>query len=169
MAMAQILLAEFDQEMQTTRRVLERVPEGKFDWKPHAKSMSMGQLASHVAELVGWTAPTIEQDALDMNPPGGPGYRPVVHATSDALLAAFDGHVATARKVLAATPDARLGEMWTLLNAGQTLFTMPKGAVLRAFVFNHVVHHRGQLSVYLRENDVPVPSIYGPSADEGGM
>lgn len=165
----QAMLGEFDNEMQTTRRVLERVPEDKFDWKPHSRSMSMGMLASHVAELIGWCVPTLQQSELDMNPPGGPTYQPTIHATPEALLKAFDANVAAARGVLAATPDARLGENWTLKNAGKAVMTLPKGAVLRAFVFNHVVHHRGQLSVYLRMNDVPVPSIYGPSADEGGM
>lgn len=169
MSTIQGLLSEFDQEMQTTRRVLERVPDGRFDWKPHAKSWSMGRLASHVAGLIGWTTVTLEQDSLDMNPPGGPTYQPQVHTSSADLLAAFDANVAAARKTLSACPDARLGESWTLLNGGQAVFSMPKGAVLRTFVLNHVVHHRGQLSVYLRENDVPVPSIYGPSADEGGM
>lgn len=169
MTMVQTLLSEFDQEMQTTRRVLERVPEGRFDWKPHAKSMSMGRLASHVAELVGWVMTTLERDALDMNPPGGPTYEPRTYAASGDLLAAFDANVAASRRTLAATPDARLGETWTLLSAGEALLSMPRGAVLRTFVFNHVIHHRGQLSVYLRESGVPVPSIYGPSADESGM
>lgn len=167
--LVQALLGEFDNEMKTTRRVLERVPEDSFDWKPHAKSMSMGMLASHVAELIGWCAPTIQRAELDMNPPGGPAYEPTIHKTTEALLKAFDDHVAAARGLLAATPDATLGENWTLKNGGQAVMTMPKGAVLRTFVFNHVVHHRGQLSVYLRMNDVPVPSIYGPSADEGTM
>ena len=169
MTFAQVLLSEFNQEAQTTRRVLERLPEGKFDWKPHAKSMSMGQLASHVAELTGWGAMILQQDSLDINPPGGPGFQPALYATTSSLLAAFEAGAASTRQVLETLADETLAQPWTLLNGGQTAFTLPKGAVLRAFVLNHVVHHRGQLSVYLRENDVPVPSIYGPSADEGGM
>lgn len=169
MSAMQALLSEFDQEAQTTRRVLERVPEDKFDWKPHAKSMSLGRLASHVAELTGWGVEMMQKDSLDMNPPGGQPYTPTIHSTRDALLKAFDAHAAATRKALEQSPDARLAETWTLLNGGQTIFSMPKGAVLRAFVFNHVVHHRGQLSVYLRLNDVAVPAIYGPSADESGM
>lgn len=169
MTAIQALLSEFDQEVKTTRTVLARVPDDKFDWKPHAKSMSLGRLASHIAELTGWGVEMLQKNALDMNPPGGEPFKPTIHASRDALLKAFDAHAAATRKALEQAPDAQLGETWTLLNAGQTVFSMPKGAVLRAFVFNHVVHHRGQLSVYLRLNDVAVPSIYGPSADESGM
>lgn len=169
MSLVQALLAEFDQEMRTTRRVLERVPDGKLDWKPHPKSMTLGALASHIAEMATWGSITLQTDSLDLNPPGGPGYQPTIHSTRDALVAAFDKNVGAARQALADASESTLGDGWTLLSGGKAYFTLPRAAVLRTFVLNHIIHHRGQLSVYLRENDVPVPSIYGPSADEGGM
>ena len=167
--MVQAMLSELDHELQTTRRVLERVPEARFDWTPHPKSMTMRALSSHLANLLSWTMPTVEASALDLNPPGGPVYESPSYETSAALLAAFDVNAAAARKSLSGCQDAALGEPWSLLSGGKTLLTMPRGVVLRSFILNHLVHHRGQLSVYLRQNDVPVPSIYGPSADERGM
>jgi uncharacterized damage-inducible protein DinB len=165
----QSLLPEFDQEMKTTRRVLERVPDGKLEFKPHAKSMSMGQLASHVAEMVGWATATIQTDTLDVNPPGGQRWVPFVAKSNAELLAAFDQKVETARAAIAGASDANLMAQWSLLSGGNPIFTMPRVATLRGMIFNHIIHHRGQLSVYLRLNDIPVPSIYGPSADEGTM
>ncbi len=169
MSIAASILPEFDMEMATTRRVLERVPNDKLAWKPHEKSMAMGQLAAHLGEMVSWTMPTISEDALDMNPPGGPAYQPPAMNSSAAILATFDEHVVAARAALAGVSDEDLMKNWSLLSGGQTLLTMPRVAVIRTFVMNHVIHHRGQLSVYLRLNDIPVPSIYGPSADESGM
>jgi uncharacterized damage-inducible protein DinB len=163
------LLAEFDHEMATTRRLLERVTDQSLSWTPHAKSMDMARLASHVAELPNWTATTITTDELDMNPPGGPGYQPTVFKEAQAILDTFDKGVAEAKAALEGATDEVLFGNWSLKNGGQTLFTMPKIACLRTWCFNHIIHHRGQLSVYLRLNDIPVPSIYGPSADEGGM
>lgn len=168
MAISQALLPEFDQEMATTRRVIERVP-ANLDYKPHEKSMDMGSLMSHLVEMVGWTAPTIEEDYFDMHPPGGEPYQTKKYGSAAEALAAFDAHVAAARKAVEGCSDASYMKQWELRNQGHTMFAMPKVACVRAFIMNHIIHHRGQLSVYLRMNNVPVPSIYGPSADEGKM
>jgi len=169
MAIRDALLAEFDHEMISTRKTLERVPEGKGDWAPHEKSMKMGRLAGHVAELSGWAASIIGQDSLDFRPVGAAPMQPVVMTSRAQLLEVFDKKVAEARKQLAGASDETLLKNWTLLSGGQTLMTMPRVAFLRSFVMNHIVHHRAQLGVYLRMNDVAVPSVYGPSADEGKM
>jgi uncharacterized damage-inducible protein DinB len=168
MAIKDILLAEFDNEAQITRRVLERVPE-KFDWQPHKKSMTLGRLASHVAEMPGWGANTLERDSFDFAPVGAAPYQPPVIKGRADLLKIFDEGAKRARAALEKTSDADFAKPWSLLRGGQPMFTAPRIAALRSFVMNHLVHHRGQLSVYLRLNDVPVPSIYGPSADEGKM
>lgn len=169
MPMRDALLPEFDQEMATTRKFLERVPEDKTTWKPHDKSMPMGRLAAHVAELPGWAATTITQDSLDINPPGGPGFTPSQMTSRKQLLELFDKSVASARAAIAGVSDEELMKPWTLLNGGQKVFSMPKAAILRTFAFSHVIHHRAQLGVYLRLNNVAVPPTYGPSADEGRM
>jgi len=166
MAISDSILSEFDQEMAGTRRTLERVPAEKFDWKPHEKSMSMGGLATHLSNLPSWTTYTLAQDSLALAPGGKQLPSPTIPATSDELLATFDSNVATAREVIAGTADPDFMKMWQLQRNGVTLLTLPKVAVLRGFVMNHNVHHRAQLGVYLRLNDIPVPSIYGPSADE---
>jgi uncharacterized damage-inducible protein DinB len=166
MAMNQALLPEFDQEMANTRKTLERVPENKLGWKPHEKSGSMGWLATHIANLAGWAATTIGQDSLDLAPKGVPaGPAPEAKSRKE-LLDTFDKNVIAARAAIAGASDEHLLKPWTLLKNGQTLLTMPRIAVLRAFVMNHLIHHRAQLGVYLRLNNVPVPAIYGPSADE---
>jgi uncharacterized damage-inducible protein DinB len=166
MSISDVLIPEFDQEMSTTRRLLERVPSDKFGWKPHDKSMEMGRLASHLATLPGWTGVTLSTHELDF---ASSPYNPPKATTSEELLAIFDKEVAQARAALAATKDETFFEPWTLRNGDHKIFTLPKAGVMRAFVISHIIHHRGQLSVYLRLNDIPVPSIYGPSADEGGM
>jgi len=155
--------------MISTRKTLERVPEGKADWAPHAKSMKMGRLAGHLAELSGWGASIIGQDSLDFRPVGAPPTQPVVMTSRAQILEVFDKKVAEARQQLAGASDETLLKNWTLLSGGQTIMTMPRVAFLRSFVMNHIVHHRAQLGVYLRMNEVPVPSVYGPSADEGKM
>lgn len=163
MPLNQALLPEFDHEMGNTRKSLERIPEGKFDWKPHEKSSTMGQLATHLATINNWTEAIIGQDSFDVaNSP-----RPPVFKSRQEILNAFDQGTAAARKALAGASDEQLIKPWSLVNAGQTIFTLPRVAVVRSFIFNHTIHHRAQLGVYLRLNDVPVPSIYGPSADEG--
>jgi uncharacterized damage-inducible protein DinB len=169
MSISAALLPEFDQEMATTRKTLERVPEDKFDWKPHEKSMALGGLATHLANLPIWTVFTINQDSLDLNPPGQGPYRLEPKTSRQEILEDFDKNVAAARAAIAGASDEELLKPWSLLSGGNTLMTLPKVAVLRSFVMNHLVHHRGQFSVYLRLNDIPVPSIYGPSADEGTM
>ncbi|MCC6931451.1 MAG: DinB family protein [Gemmatimonadaceae bacterium] len=166
MSIAQSILPEFDHEMATTRKLLERAPEAQFGWKPHEKSMSLGQLANHLAALPFWGVVTMKEVELDMNPPGGEGYKTPRLATVAEILAAFDDNVGKARAAIASSGDADFMVAWSLKNAGHTIFTMPRIAVLRTFVINHEIHHRGQFSVYLRLHNVPVPSIYGPTADE---
>jgi len=162
MAITDALLPEFDHEMGVTRKLLERVPEDKFEWKPHPKSMSLVELATHVATIPSWGAPTLNQPELDL---GGlaPNTAP---ASRTELLARFDKNVADTRAALVGKTDAEMMTVWSLKHNGQKIFTMPRASVWRGFVLNHHVHHRGQLSVYLRLNDVPVPAMYGPSADE---
>ena len=162
MPIVDALLPEFDHEMSTTRKLLERVPEEKFSWRPHAKSMTLGGLATHVANIVWWGEVTL--DKPEYNAEGQTQAAPA--ATRAELLDKFDRNVKTTRGLLAAKSDGELMAPWTLRNGTQTFFTMPKAAVWRSFVMNHLVHHRAQLSVYLRMNDVPLPAMYGPSADE---
>ena len=162
MAIVDALLPEFDHEMTVTRKLLERVPEERFGWKPHEKSYTLGQLAQHVATLPMWGLITINQSELDL---GGGQQLPAVTDRA-ALLALFDGHVAGTRSALTGKSDAELMAPWTLKSGGKTLFSMPKAAVWRSFVMSHLIHHRGQLSVYLRIQNVALPSMYGPSADE---
>jgi len=152
--------------MANTRKALERVPEDKFGWKPHEKSMTMGRLSTHVAELAGWVPTTLETESLDFAPPGAPPYQPKTAGSRAELLDMFDKSVAAAHAAISAATDAQLMVPWTLLAGGKAIFSMPRAAVLRGMVINHIIHHRGQLSVYLRLNNVPVPSLYGPSADE---
>lgn len=156
------LLPEFDHEFQQTRKTLERVPEDRFDWKPHEKSFSLHELSAHLVEIPDWIPVTLETDELDVD---GPMERDMPE-TRDGLLEKFDRSVAAAREALATASGETLGESWTLKSGDEVHFSMPKAAVLRSFVFNHNVHHRAQLGVYLRLLDEPVPAIYGPSADE---
>jgi uncharacterized damage-inducible protein DinB len=165
MPMVDALLPEFDHEMTTTRKLLERVPDDRLAWKPHAKSMSIGGLATHLSNLPWWGQVTLKDTEFDLAT-----FPNQADATSRAqILETFDRHVAATRALLTGKSDAELMVPWALKRAGQTIFSQPKASVWRSFVLSHVVHHRGQLSVYLRLLDVPVPSIYGPSADEGGL
>lgn len=165
MTIAETLLPEFDREMATTRRLLERVPEDKLTWVPHPKSMPLGALAEHLGQLAVWGQMTIAASEVDLEKMARPpDYQPL--ATRAALLGHFDREVAACRTALVGRTDAELMAPWTLRRGAKAFFTMPKAACWRTFVMNHVVHHRGQLSVYLRLLDVPLPSIYGPSADE---
>jgi len=164
--LASAFLAELDNEAKVTRICLERFPIDKYDWKPHEKSMTFGRLAVHCAEMFGWTKETLRQDVLDF---ATADMQPFVPTSTEELLAFFDNHIAVAKSVLGETPGETFMTDWTMRNGDQVYFTMPKVAVMRTFVLNHIIHHRGQLSVYLRLNDIPVPSIYGPSADEGQM
>ena len=165
MSIGQMLLPEFDQEMAGTRKVLERVPDDKLEWKAHPKSNTIGWVATHLANIPSWTGYTLTQDSLDINPGGKPFIAPPAKSVRE-ILDRFDKNVATARQQIAAAEDAEFSRPWTLINNGTKVFTLPKGAVLRSFVLNHIIHHRAHLCVYLRLNDIPVPGLYGPSADE---
>ena len=169
MSYAQTILPEFDQEMATTRKILERVPEEKNDWKPHAKSMTLGRLAGHVAELPGWGVTTLRQTELDFAPAGGAPYEPSHFTTREKTLKLFDDGVKACRDAIAETSDADFMVLWTLKRGGQKLMSMPRAVVMRSMVLNHIVHHRAQLGVYLRMNDIPLPGSYGPTADEPRM
>jgi uncharacterized damage-inducible protein DinB len=168
MPLSHTLLPEFDQEMAHARKTLERVPEDKMSWKPHERSMTMGRLATHVAEVPGWGTITIHQDSFDLAPPGAPPYKAQILESRQAILELFDRNVAASREALSKTTDEQFMRRWTLLMGGNTVFTMSRIAVFRSMIMNHLIHHRAQLGVYLRMNDVPVPAIYGPSADEDG-
>jgi uncharacterized damage-inducible protein DinB len=159
------LLPELDQEAALTRRLLERVPEDAFDWRPHERSMSLGRLATHLAELVRWGNNILERDGYDLVDHTRP--RGSVESSRQAVLDLFDRQVAEVRRNLAGRTDAELAAPWVLRRGAQTVMSMPRVAALRRFLLNHLVHHRGQLSVYLRLQNVSVPPIYGPSADEG--
>jgi uncharacterized damage-inducible protein DinB len=166
MNLVELLQQEFDQEMDTTRRVLERVPEDRLDWRPHPRSGTLGWLASHIATIPRWTAEVLNRDEVDVQPPGGPPPPPAQASDRSHLLRLFDDSMQTARSALARAQEEQLGKPWRLLRGGQEIFRRPRAQVLRSFVLNHLIHHRAQLCVYLRLNEVPVPSVYGPSADE---
>jgi len=165
MAIGQSMLPEFDHEMANTRKTLARVPDDKFGWKPHDKSFPMGSLATHLANLPGWTNVTIDMEEFDMSPNGEPLKAPECHSTKE-VLETFDTNVAKAREAISSVNDDTLFGLWTLLADGNKVLSLPRVAVLRSFMMNHIIHHRAQLGVYLRLNDIAVPSIYGPSADE---
>jgi uncharacterized damage-inducible protein DinB len=163
--MTDFFLAQLEREAVGTRRALERVPEGRPDWKPHEKSMPLGYLSTLVASMPSWIAMQVTQDELDLNPPGGSGFKPPATDTNQKLLHEFEESVAAARAALVNTNDEHLATPWRLLVAGQVVMENLRYIVL-ADTFTHLAHHRGQLTVYLRLNDVPVPAIYGPSADD---
>jgi len=164
MAIRDALLPEFDHEVANTRKVLERVPEDRPDYKPHAKSMSLDRLAGHLAEIPGWASEAILQDSVEVG--NASQNAPFKMTSRKQLLEEFDRRVTAGRAAIAGAGDEELRKPWSLIAGGKTIFTLPKIAVLRGYVMNHMIHHRAQLGVYLRLNDVPVPSIYGPSADE---
>ena len=166
MRIGQAMLGEFDQEMQNTRKVLERVPEDKWSWKPHDKSGTVGWLAGHIATLPGWAAMTIQTEELDYAPVNGPSYQPPKTDNRKELLEVFEKNVAETRAALGRVSDEEMMKNWTLLAGGQKIFEMPRVACIRGMVFNHLIHHRAQLTVYFRLLDVAVPGLYGPSADE---
>ena len=164
--MKDALLPEYDHEMGTTRRLLERVPEADLAWKPHAKSFSLGQLAAHLANIPHWVDAVCDVSVFDLASLGEDA-RPKQPTSTAAILKAFDDNVKSARAKISSLPDPALLATWTLKQGTQEVMTMPRIAVWRSFIMNHVIHHRGQLSVYLRLRDVPLPAIYGPTADEG--
>ena len=162
MSFAETMLPEFDTEMVTTRRLLERVPSAKGEWKPHPKSFSLAHLAQLVARMPGWLSLTLAKNELNL----AGDAQPYSVEKTETLLAEFDENVREARAAIAAAKDAAMAEPWSLKHGDHVLFTAPRGAVMRQNL-NHLIHHRGQLTVYLRLVDVPLPSIYGPTADEG--
>ena len=162
MAMGRVFAAELEQEAAVTRRLLERVPVEKAEWKPHEKSMTLGRLAGHVAELPGWGATMFSEDT-DFSTGS---HKPFVPSTVEELLARFDQSVARFRQAAEATGDEQMKERWQLRQGDQVFIDLPRAAAVRGVALNHMIHHRGQLSVYLRLLDVPLPSIYGPTADE---
>ena len=166
MGLAQSILPEFDHEMANTRKSLERVPDDRLDWQPHAKSMTLRRLATHIGNLPHWGVMTLQQDSFDMAPPGEEAPRVEPAESTAAALETFDKNVGEARAALEGASDEQLFATWTLLSGGQEVFSLPRVAVFRSFVLNHIIHHRAQLGVYLRMNDVPVPPMYGPTADE---
>ena len=168
MAIRDGILAEFNSEMATTRRTLERVPEGKNDWKPHEKSMTLGRLAGHMADLPSFAVRAFESDTFDVRPaPGAPPRpQPLVMTSRQQLLEAFDSNVAAAREAISKASDEDFMKTWSIVAGGKPMMSLPKLAVVRTFTLSHLIHHRGQLSVYLRLNNELVPAIYGGSADE---
>jgi uncharacterized damage-inducible protein DinB len=169
MSISEALLPEFDQEMANTRKLLACVPEEIQEYKPHEKSMPLGRLAGHVAELPNWAVNTIRLTTLDLTPANGSSYKPFFATSRGELLETFDKNVAEAREAIAGASDEDLLVIWSLVYKGQTVVQMPRIAVLRNMVMNHLIHHRAQLGVYLRLNNIAIPGMYGPSADEARM
>jgi uncharacterized damage-inducible protein DinB len=163
MAIADALLGELVHEAATTRRMLERTPMAKADWKPHTKSMTLGRLASHIAEIPGFMGPIVNREELAMDMAN---YKPKVYSNVQELLAGFDATVDEAKKALHGKTDAELMVLWRFKAGNKVIFELPRVAAIRTMILSHLIHHRGQLSVYLRLNEVPLPSVYGPSADE---
>jgi uncharacterized damage-inducible protein DinB len=161
-----MILPEFDHEMANTRKVLERVPDDKLEWKAHPKSNSIGWNASHLAEIPGWATMALTTTEFDIHPQGGEPYRTVQLGSRREILEAFDKSVAEARKAIENASDEDVGVIWTLKSGGEPLMPMPRAAVVRGWVLNHTIHHRAHLCVYLRLNDIPVPGMYGPSGDD---
>ena len=166
MSIAKSMLPEFDHEMASTRKTLERIPEDKLSYKPDPKSMSLGQLAAHIVEMTGWGTMTLQTDSLNMDPGT---HTPLVLTSREQAIQEFDKNLHGLRAALSSASDEDMMKTWTLTIGGTPLFSMPKAAVMRTMIMNHIIHHRAQLTVYYRLNGVPVPALYGPSADEGSM
>jgi uncharacterized damage-inducible protein DinB len=165
MSFSQSLLPEFDEEMKNTRRLLELVPDGKFAYQPHKKSMTLGQLASHIADNPSWTAVTLDVTELDIQP----DHKPYAAKSRAELVAKFDEGVKEAREKIRAATDEQWAQTWTFKYAGQVMMSMPRSVVMRTIILNHMIHHRAQLGVYLRMNEIAIPGMYGPSADEANF
>ncbi len=163
MSVADAMVGEFTHESIGTRKMLERIPEDKLSWKPHVKSMTMGRLAAHLAELPEWSKTILNEESFDM---ATSDHEPHVPATKPELLDLFDKNVAAFKESFSGQSDERLFQNWKLEHGGHLVAEMPRVAWIRSFILSHIIHHRGQLSVYLRENDVPLPALYGPTADE---
>jgi len=165
MTFSQTLLPDWEEEMKNTRKILERVPDGKNEFRPHEKSMTLGRLATHIAELAGWAKNTLETEVFEIDA----NFKPHTANSRAEILELFDGNVAEARKRIAAASDADWLKTWTLKFGGQTIMSTPRFAVMRTVCVNHLIHHRAQLGVYLRLNDIEIPGMYGPSADEASF
>ena len=165
MSIAESFLPEFDHEMGNTRKLLERIPDDKAVWKPHPKSRTLGQLAIHLAFLPVWINSIMEKAEFDLGSPNDGGFKRPEFVSGDALLSFFDGNVANAREAISGRSDREMLVQWTFRNGDQILFSFPRTAALRSFVMNHSIHHRGQLTVYLRLIDIPLPELYGSTAD----
>ena len=165
MKLSDAMVQEFLHESQTTKRLLERLPEDKISWKPHEKSMPMSRLATHITEIPQWAEVIVNQDGLDM---ASVDFKPVMLESRQEILESLQKNLDKFAEVLGGKDDEHLMASWKLKEGDKVLVDLPRAAAIRGFVISHVIHHRGQLSVYLRENDVPLPSIYGPSADEPG-
>jgi len=166
MTIGQALLPEFDQEMASTRKTLELLPDNQWNWKLHEKCGTVGWYGLHLATMPGWATMTLNTEEFDYAPVGGHSYQPPKLENRQQVLAEFDKGVAEARGAIAKASDADLLKNWSLLAGGKTIFTMPRVACLRTMVFNHIIHHRGQLTMYYRLLGIPVPGLYGPSADD---
>jgi DinB superfamily len=167
MAIKESILPEFEREMETTRLVLERVPEACAQWKPHPKSRSLGELSTHLGEIPRFVPWILTSDSFDPAPPGGEPYRAPSFESTSQLVTRFNENVGKARSAITAvTDDADFLVPWSLKRGGKMMFTVPRVAALRTFLLNHMIHHRGQLTVYLRLQNVPLPSVYGPTADQ---
>jgi uncharacterized damage-inducible protein DinB len=163
MNLSDAMVAEFRHEAQTTRKLIERIPDEKLSFRPHPKSMTMGGLGTHIAHIPEWAETIVNDRELDMSKTDT---RAKERKSRKEILEYFDENVEKFQKILAGKPDDHLFLTWTLKSGDDVVLTLPRAACLRSFILSHIIHHRGQLSVYLRENDIPVPSIYGPSADE---
>lgn len=168
MTYAQMTMPEFEHEMNTTRKLLERLPDDKLDWKANAKSNTIGWNGCHLAEIPGWGANILGESHFDMNPTGGAPYKTPSLKTRKEILDLFDANVASAKQALARLSDSSLMDRWQLRDHGAVLLEMPRAAAFRTWVLSHSIHHRAILSVYFRLVGVPVPAIYGPSSDEQG-
>jgi len=157
------IIQEFTYEAATTKKYLERTPDTKFDWKPHEKSMSLGMLASHLVDSLSWTGEILEKDEFVMDPSG---YQPWITGDKEELLKTWDKNVADAVDAMKGYPNDKLLKTWTFKMGDEIVLQEVRVAILRAFIISHMIHHRGQMSVYLRLNDAPLPSVYGPTADE---
>jgi uncharacterized damage-inducible protein DinB len=169
MKLTDLFLSELEQEAVGTRRALERVPEGRNDWKPHEKSMPLGYLAALVATMPAWIDLMVNRDEFDVQSPAGEGFKPRTWSTNSELLQLLDESVAKARTALLNTTEEHLMTRWRFVAGGRVVSEQPRYIMIRDSVLNHLAHHRGQLTVYLRLNEAPVPAIYGPSADERGF
>lgn len=167
MRISEMLLPEFDQEMTNTRTLLQRVPANMADYKPHEKSMILGRLAGHVAELPSWATRIVDTEFLDLKPVMSGGYKPYVCSSADELVGTFDKHVKEAREALTRATDNVLNQTWSVRMGEKIVSSATKLQMIRSLCMNHLIHHRAQLGVYLRLNNIPLPALYGPSADEG--